>query len=111
MRRADENDSGVFASGGERGVLAEEAIAGMDGRGAVFAGGVQDAVDTQVALRGRRRADELGFIRHPNVDRIAVGGGVDRDGGDAHLAQGADDPDGDFAPVGDEDFAEHQGEF
>ena len=30
--------------------------------------------------------------------------GVDGDGGDAHLLAGPDDPDGDLAPVGDQDL-------
>ena len=55
-RGADEDDAGVLAGGGEIGVLAEEAVAGMDGLGAVLAGGVEDAVDAQVAFGGGRRA-------------------------------------------------------
>jgi hypothetical protein len=38
----------------------------------------------------------------------AVGVGVDGDGGNAQLAAGAQDTEGDFAPVGDKDFAEHR---
>ena len=39
------------------------------------------------------------------VQRVAVGVGVDRDAGEARVAAGADDADGDLAPVGDEHLA------
>ena len=39
---------------------------------------------------------------------IAVGLGVDGDCRDAHLPGGADDPDGDLAPVCDEDLLQHE---
>ena len=109
--RADENDAGILAGGGEFGVLAEKSVARMDGLGAVLAGGVEDAVDAQVAFRGRRRADVFGFVRHADVQRGAVGIGVDRHAGDAHLAQRAHDPHGDLAAVGDQNLAEHAGEL
>ena len=103
---SDEDDAGGFAGGGEIGILAEESVAGMDGFGAVLAGGVENAVDAQVAFGGGRGADVLGFIGHAHVERGAVGIGVDGDGGDAHFAQRADDAHGDLAAVGDQDLAE-----
>ena len=42
--------------------------------------------------------------------RVAVGLGVDGDGGDAELVERADDADGDLATVGDQDLGEHGGE-
>ena len=41
------------------------------------------------------------------VAGIAVGVGIDGDGGDAHLAGGLDDAAGDLAAVGDQDLREH----
>ena len=41
------------------------------------------------------------------MQRVAVEVGVHGDGGDAQLLAGADDPDGDLAPVGDQDLGEH----
>ena len=70
---------GGLAGGGEVGVLAEEAVAGMDGVGAVPAGGVEDAVDAEVALGGGRGPDVRGFVGHADVQRRAVGVGVDGD--------------------------------
>ncbi len=77
-RGSDEDEAGVFAGRGEIGVLAQESVARMDGFGAVLAGGVQNAVDAQVAFRGGRRADVLGFVGHAHVQRGAVGIGDTR---------------------------------
>ena len=41
------------------------------------------------------------------MEGVAVEFGVDGDGGDAELAAGADDPDGDLAAVGDQNLVEH----
>jgi hypothetical protein len=41
------------------------------------------------------------------VGRVTVQLGVHRDGGDAELVERADNPDGDLATIGDEDFREH----
>ena len=79
----------------------------MDGVGAVAAGGVEDAVDAEVAFGGGAGADVGGFIGHADVERGAVGVGEDGDAGDAHFAEGADDADGDLAAIGDQDLAEH----
>jgi hypothetical protein len=49
-RRADEDDAGRFAGGGEIRILAEEAVAGVDGLGAMLARGVQNAVGAQIAF-------------------------------------------------------------
>ena len=109
--RADENDAGILAGRGEIGVLAEEAVAGMDRLGAVFLGGVENPVDPQVAFGGRRGADVLRLVGHADVQRCAVGIGIDGHRSDAHFAQGADDADGDLAPVGDQYLAEHATEM
>jgi hypothetical protein len=39
--------------------------------------------------------------------RIAIGVGVDGNGSHTQLTQGAEDPEGDLAPVRNQDFAEH----
>ena len=84
----------------------------MDGLGAVLAGGVEDAVDAQVAFGGRRRPDALGLIGHADVQRSAVGVGIDGHGGDPHFAQRAHHPHRDFPAVCDQDLTKHgQGEL
>jgi hypothetical protein len=43
------------------------------------------------------------------MHRVGVGGRVDRDGRDAKLLAGAQDAQGDFAAIGDENLVEHAG--
>src|ERR1035438_4152430 len=105
--RSDEGDAGGFAGGGEIGVFAEESVAGVDGVGVMAAGGVEDAVDAEVAFGGGAGADVGGLVGHADVEGGAVGVGEDGDAGDAHFAERADDADGDLAAIGDQDLAEH----
>ena len=63
--------------------------------------------DVEVALRRRRRPDADGAVGEPDVERVGVGGRVDRDRLDVQLVQGADDADGDLSAVRDEDAREH----
>ena len=55
--------------------------------------------------RGGTDADRL--VRGRDVQRVAVGLGVDGDGGDAHAPCRLDDPAGDLAPIGHKDLVEH----
>ena len=104
---SDEDDAGGLAGGGELGVLGKEAVAGVDGVGGVAAGGIEDVVDAEVAFGGGAGADATGLVGEADVEGGAVGVGEDRDRGDGHFAEGADDADGDLAAIGDEDLAEH----
>src|SRR5690606_9170418 len=105
----DEDEVVVGADGGELGVLGEEPVAGVDGVGAGDLGGGDDPVHPEVALRGGRRPDADGLVGEADGERVAVGRGVDGDGPEAHLAAGADDAEGDLAPVRDEDLLDHGG--
>src|SRR5690606_4206091 len=55
-----------------------------------------------------RGADMHRLIGHLDVQRVAIGVGIDGNGGDAELLRRFDDPAGDLAAIGDEDFLEHQ---
>jgi len=48
-----------------------------------------------------------GFVGHGHVAGIGVSFGIDGHAANAHAVGGLDDPAGDFAPVGNENFAEH----
>src|SRR5205823_9694423 len=67
----------------------------------------QILVDDQIALRRRRRADADRCVRHPDVERVLVGVGIDRDRLDPQAPSRLDDPAGDLAAVGDENALEH----
>ena len=60
-------------------VLGQEAVAGMNGACARFAGGRQELLDDQVALRGGGAAEGDRLVREPRMQGIAVGVGVDSD--------------------------------
>ena len=104
---ADEDDAGLLQRDRERLALGQEAVAGMHGLRAGRAAGLDDLVDQQIRLRGRRRADGDGLVGHLHVQAVPVGVGVDRDRLDAELARRLDDAAGDLAAVGDQDFLEH----
>jgi len=79
----------------------------MHGIGARFAGDADDVVDGQIGLhRPQPLADEPGFIGLEAVQGELVLARIDGDAGDAQLAGGADDADGDLAAVGDEQLAD-----
>ncbi len=105
-RRADKGDAVLAAGHGEGGVLRQEAVTGMDRIDARAVRRVHQGVDVEIALRGGRRAEPHGFIRRLHMQGIAVGIGIDGHRADAHLPRRADDPAGDLAAIGDQDFPE-----
>ena len=69
--------------------------------------GLDHRRDVQVALPGRSGPQQDGHIGLCDVTGTGIGLAVHRDGTDAHAAQGADDPHGDLATVGDQYCVEH----
>lgn len=69
---------------------------------------VHQFIYAEIAFARRRGADRIGLIGEANVKRIAVNFAENGYGFDAEFAAGADDAYGDFAAIGDEDFAEHE---
>jgi hypothetical protein len=106
---ADEDEARLLDALAEVGVLGEEAVAGVDGLGVGDLGGRDDGRHVEVALRRGRRADANGLVGQSHVLGVGVGLGVDRDRLDAEFAAGAQDAQGDFPAVGDQDLLEHGG--
>ena len=92
---------------GEVGVLAEEPVAGVDRVGAARGERPQHRLGVDVALGHGLPAERVRLVGEADVERVAVEFGVHGDRGDPHLPGGADDSDGDFATVGDQDLLEH----
>ena len=67
-------------------------------------GRLEDRPDRQVGVGGERRAEPVGLVGHLDVEGVAVGIGVDGDGGDAHLPTRPHDANGDLAAVRDEEL-------
>ena len=65
------------------------------------------SLGVQVALGRGLTAERVGLVGEADVQGVPVEIGVHRHRGDAQLLAGTDDPDGDLAPVGDEDLREH----
>ncbi len=80
----------------------------MDGLGPAGPSRLDDALDVQIALGGRARADQPRLVGPPHVQRSAIGLGINGDGSDAELTQRANDPNGDLAAIGDEHLAERR---
>ena len=105
--RADEGDPGRVAGPGELGVLGEEAVAGMDRVDLLLLRQRDDAGDVEVAAdRLARLADRVRLVGLEAVQGEAVFVRVDRDGADAQLVGRPKHPDGDLAPVGDQQLAD-----
>jgi hypothetical protein len=105
--RADEGDARVRAGLAEFGVLGQKPVARVDGVCAHLLGKVDDAVDVEIARKGAG-ADEGGLVRLFHVERRGVGLGMDGHGTQPQFVAGADDPEGDLAAVGYQDFFKHQ---
>ncbi|MEJ0042121.1 MAG: hypothetical protein WDM81_07830 [Rhizomicrobium sp.] len=101
MRRgADEDQSHLLAVGGEFGVLAQEAVAGMDRLAFGGLGGGDDAGDVEIG-GGSAGAQRLRRIRSLHMRRRRIVVGIDRDAAQPQIARRARDAHGDLAAVGD----------
>ena len=106
-RGPDEGDVRGLADFGEIGVLGEETVAGMDRVHVGDFGGADHLRDVQIAFAAARRTDADGFVGEADVQREAIGFGIDGDGLDAEFPARGEDAQGDFAAIGDQNFSEH----
>ena len=105
--RADELDARGLAGPGEVGVLAEEAVAGVDGVGTVLLRQLDDAGNIQVGAQGALVfSDQIGLIRGGAEEAVYILVGVDGNGLEAQVVTGPEDSHGDLAPVGHQDLFE-----
>ena len=107
-RRPDELDVAGFADLGEVGALGQEPVPGMNRVGAGDLGRAQHRRHVEIAVGTARRTDAHVLVGEPDVQRVLVGFRIHRDGLDAQLAAGANHPQRDLPPVGDQDFLEHE---
>ena len=105
--RADKGDPRRVASIYKGRIFRQEAIAGMDRIRARELGHADDFLDRQIGLnRPHALADAICLVRLEAVQPELVLFGEDSDGFLAHFIGSPHDADGDFAPVGDENFLE-----
>ena len=110
-RRPNELDARLAAGRGKPRVLRQKAVAGMDRFRPAASRHVENLVEVEIRLAGRRRTDVVGVVGLAHVQGAAVHVGEHGDRFDAHLAAGADDADGDFTAVGDKNSFEHKSAF
>ena len=103
-RWPDEGQPGVAARAREARILGQESVARMDRVGAGASRDVEDRVNVEIAAGGLVRPEVEGLVRLADMARGAVAVGIDGDRRQPHLAACTNDPDGDLAAVGDEDF-------
>ena len=100
----DERDAGVGQRRGEARVLREKSVTGMHRIAVVGARGSDHRGDVEI----RRNAAPRECVRRigaRDVQRTRVVGCIDGGRGDVEFVGGANDADGDFAAVGDENAA------
>ncbi|MCY1423665.1 hypothetical protein D9M71_393850 [compost metagenome] len=105
--RADEGDVGSFAGFGECGVFREEAVTGMDRRGAAGFGDGEDFIDRQVRAGGGAFPEAVRLVGLQDVQAGRVGFRVNGDPLHVQFTQGPQDAAGNGATVGNQDFFEH----
>lgn len=98
---AHEGQAGVLAGSGERRALGQEAVARVDGVATGRQGGLHQRCDVEVgprayASQGRR------LVRQANMQGGRIILRIDGDGRNPQIGGRAGDPDGDLAPVGDQ---------
>ena len=105
--RTNEFDFATGTDLGEVGVFGEKAVARMNGVRIGNLGRADDAVDLEIALRTRGRADANGLVSKLDMEGLDVGLRVNGDAADAEFLAGADDAQGDLAAVGNEETLDH----
>ena len=107
-RRADEVDLAAAADLVEMGVLGQKAVAGMDRLDVADLRRADHPVDLQVAVGRLGGPDAIGLVGQFQIGAAAIRLAEDGHRLDAHLATGADDPQGDFAAIGYQDSLVHR---
>ena len=105
-RGAHKGDAVGGANFGEAVVFGQEAVARVDRIGAARGCGGNDVGNIEIALAAGRFAHAHGLIGQLHVQGVAIHRAVNGHGGDPQLAAGAQDAQGDFAPVGDQQLAD-----
>ena len=103
-RRADPDQAGVDHGLGEGGVFRKKAVAGVNGIRAAGAGGGEDFFDVQIGVGRALAVQRGGLVGQAGVQRVDIGVSVEGDALHAVVGAGADDANGDFAAIGNQDF-------
>ena len=104
--RADKDDARPGAGPGKVGVLRQKAVTRMNHIHLLLPGQRQQTGNIQVrAHRALALSDQIRFVRLETMDAQAVFLGVNGHGAQPQLRRGAEDTNGDFIAIGDEQFS------
>jgi hypothetical protein len=92
------------------GVFGKKSIAGMDRVHIRDFRRADNTINAKITFTGRSFADADGFVRELDVHGVGVGFRINRDGADVQFFAGADDPNGNFAAIGYQNFLKHGSE-
>ena len=101
--RPHEGDTRLAAGIGEIGILTQETIAGMNGVAVLFLGDGQDSRAIQISRHATARQGH-GFVRLAQMQGCRFIPGIHRHRGDTQVSGGAQNANGDFAAIGDQQF-------
>ena len=104
-RWPDKDDAFLDAAPGECGILAEEAIAGMQRIAAGRLRSRYHRLDIEIGPRATP-GNLVGGIGGAGMHRLRIVGGIDRNRGEPGVTRGARDANGDLAAVGDQQLME-----
>ncbi len=107
-RRANEYQPGLGTGLGEFFVLAQEPIARVNRLGTGGLGRGDDFFPAQVAVLGRAAANMHGLVTGRHMFGTGIGVRVHSDRFDGQPARGGRHTAGNFATIGDQDFAKHR---
>ena len=106
--RADPFDAVFGATPHQLRALGQEAITRMNRTGAAGDGRLHDGLGIEVAARRVGRPDGHASVGLTDVAGLGVGVGIHGDRANAQAPARADDPAGNFAPVGNQDAFKHR---
>ncbi len=107
-RRSDENDARGGARFRELRVLGQEPVAWVNCLRAGFLRSVNDFGAVEIARVGRRRTYPKSLVGKRDMHRRAIGVRIDGGARNAKPPGCPDDPAGDLAAIGDQDFRKHR---
>ena len=107
-RRPDKGEAAFGRGPGERGALAQEAVAGVDGVAAAIGGDTEDLFDIEIS-GDAGAAQRAGFVSATGMERARVVLREHGDGTQSKLGGGMHDAHGDLAAVGDEELVHARG--
>ena len=90
------------------GIFRKESVAGVDRLHVADLGGADHPVDSQIAISSAGGAHANRLVGQFQIGGIAVGLRENSDRLDAHFPAGPDDPQRDFAAVGNQNAFEHK---